>query len=300
MMTKNRRTTEVEEPTPIEIRDQWFKDVPEVGTAYWLKEDFSDILQLWDRRKAEELTDLWLGRVEEFIRQLRSKYQQENGRQWNCPFTNVLTTIKTWRPYILNYVDSKNRYSLTATNFFAEHVNNKIKMAKSLSKGIAFETVRTKAVHGGVMVKRRPPHPLSEPQVRSRPRRRGKKNGEVNPDSNLEQLKLARESMDETKDLLPKPQESPEWASRFGWAGKSSSGRSPARPEPRKNEDVLDRPAPTDRPASEGTEVQSLNPDRATLEPALKTANDTQAAVKRVGKGKRKPTNSDANQPTMF
>lgn len=207
------------EPNLVEIRDKWFEDLPEVGTAYWLKEDFSDILQLWDRQKAEELTDIWLGRVEEFIDQLRSKYQEKKGKKLDCPFTNVLTTIKTWRPQILNYIDSKNIHSSAVSNFFAEHVNKKLKKAKSLGNGIAFETVRIKAIHGGVMVRRRPRHPLSQIQVRlkaKRLNRSSKENREINPNSNLSQLKQAREDRDETKDLLPKPQDSPGWVMRFG------------------------------------------------------------------------------------
>lgn len=228
---KQRAHNELDVPSLVEVRDKWFTDVPDVKTAYWLKEGFSDILQLWDRQKAEELTDLWLTRVGEFIRHLRSQYQGEKGGKWNCPFTNVLTTVKMWRPYILNYIDSKNSYSLTATNYFAEHVNNKLKRAASLSHGVAFETLRVKAVHGGVMVKRRPPHPLSEPQVRRKRKRRGKRSEEINPDSNLAQLKRAREDRDETRDLLARPHETPGWVSRFGWSIRPAPERPSTRPE---------------------------------------------------------------------
>lgn len=207
-----------QEPGLIKIRDKWFEDVPDIEPAYWLKEDFSDILQLWDRQKAEELTDLWLQRVEEFIKDLRAKYHKETGTAWKGPFTNVLTTINKWRPYILNYIDCKNRFGLTTTNYFAEHVNKKIKRAKALVNGASFETIRMKVIHGGVMVTRRPQHPLSQIQVRpnaKRQKRSGQENREINPNSNLAQLKQAREDRDETKDLLPKPQEFPGWVSRF-------------------------------------------------------------------------------------
>jgi hypothetical protein len=221
----------------VEVRDRWFQDVPDVETAYWLKEDFSDILQLRDRQKAEELTDLWLARVGEFIRHLRSQYQGGKGRKWSCPFTNVLTTVKMWRPHILNYIDSKNCYSLTATNYFAEHVNNKLKRAASLSHGVAFETLRIKAIHGGVMVKRRPPHPLSEPQVRRKRGRGSNKSEQADPDSNLAQLKRAREDRDETRDLLARPRETPGWVSRFGWSIRPAQGPPSARPEAWETED---------------------------------------------------------------
>ncbi len=195
----------MEEPRLIKIRDRWLEAVPLLKTAYWLKEDFSDILQLCNREKAEELTDLWLIRVEAFVGELCAEYQRGNNKKWDCPFRNVLRTIKTWRPFILNYVDSKNLYSATTSNYFAEHVNQKLKRAKLLCHGISFETVRIKAVHGGVMVARRPPHPLSHKQVRSEPKRRkGQENGNVNPDSNLSRLKKAREDRDETRELLPR------------------------------------------------------------------------------------------------
>jgi hypothetical protein len=205
-------------PNLIEIRDQWFKDVPDIEAAYWLKEDFSDILQLRDRQKAEGLTDLWLQRVKEFVGDFAGKYDKEIGRSGR-PFCNVLTTINRWRPHILNYIDCKNRFAPSATNYFAEHVNKKIKRAKALGNGSSFETLRMKVIHGGVMVKRRPPHPLSEKRPRPGRRHAGrsrKGDGGPNPDSNLEQLRKAREDRDETKDLIPKPRENSGWACRFG------------------------------------------------------------------------------------
>jgi hypothetical protein len=47
-----------------------------------------------------------------------------------------------------------------------------------------------------------------------------KENAEINPNSNLAKLRRAREDRDETKHLLPKPQENPGWMSRFGWLGR--------------------------------------------------------------------------------
>jgi Transposase len=272
--------------------------LPEVGTAYWLKEEFSDILQLWDRQKAEELTDIWLGRVEEFIYQLRSKYQEKKGRKFDCPFTNVLTTIKTWRPQILNYIDSKHINSSAVSNYFAEHVNKKLKKAKSLGNGIAFETVRMKAIHGGVMVRRRPRHPLSESQMR--PKRRRQKSLNVNPDSNLELLKRAREDMDETKGLLAKPQESAAWMNRF---------RSTVRPSPEshsghakapKNEDNFRAPRPAALRARGGPELHSPNPGRGLPEQALKPGDATPAVTRPTGKTRRERPKPASNQLMMF
>jgi Transposase len=160
MKNKAKTKKEGHGPSLIDIRDRWFRDVPDVELAYWLKEDFSDILQLWDRQKAEALMDLWLHRVEEFVKDFSAKYHAGRVAAWRGPFSNVLSTFKTWRPYILNYIDCKNRFALTMTNFFAEHVNKKIKAAKALGSGTSFEMLRMKVIYGGVMVRHRPPHPM--------------------------------------------------------------------------------------------------------------------------------------------
>jgi hypothetical protein len=285
-------------PSLVEIRDQWFEDLPEVGTAYWLKEEFSDILQLWDRQKAEELTDIWLGRVEEFIGQLRSKYQEKKGRKFDCPFTNVLTTIKTWRPQILNYIDSKHINSSAVSNFFAEHVNKKLKKAKSLGNGIAFETVRMKAIHGGVMVRRRPRHPLSDPQVRLK--RQSPKSLNVNPGSNLERLKRAREDMDETKGLLAKPQESAGWLSRFMSTLRPSPESDSGHEKAPKNEDNFRAPRPAALRSRGGPELRPPNPGGDVPEKALEPVDAPPVLPRPSGKSRRKRPKSDSNQLMMF
>lgn len=279
----------------VEIRDKWFEDLPEVGTAYWLKEEFSDILQLRDRQKAEEMTDIWLGRVEEFIAQLRSKYQNGKGKKLDCPFTNVLTTIKAWRPQILNYIDSKHINSSAVSNFFAEHVNKKLKRAKSLGNGIAFETVRMKAIHGGVMVRRRQRHPLSDPQVRPRSKRRGRKSLKINPDSNLELLKRAREDRDETKGLLPKPQESAGWLSRFGSTIRPPAESDASHAKTSKNEDNLRAPGPAGSRATSGPELQSPNSGGGVPEQAIEPGDAPPAAARPAGKSRRNRPKSDSD-----
>jgi len=302
MKTKKetRNPKDSKEPSLVEVRDKWFEDLPEVGTAYWLKEEFSDILQLRDRQKAEELTDIWLGRVEEFIAQLRSKYQKGQGKILDCPFTNILTTIKAWRPQILNYIDSKHINSSAVSNFFAEHVNKKLKKAKSLGNGIAFETIRMKVIHGGVMVRRRPRHPLSDPQVRLRSKRRGKKNLNVNPDSNLERLKRAREDMDETKGLLPKPQESAGWLSRFRSTIRPSLESDSGHAKAPKYEDNFRAPKPAAYHATGGPELQPPNPGGDVPEKALEPVDAPPVLPRPSGKSRRKRPKSDSNQLMMF
>lgn len=297
------------EPYLIEIRDKWLEEQPDLAAAYWLKEKFSDILQLWDRQEAESRTDLWLIEVHEFIENLRSKYRDDpddpKGRNWKPPFTNVLTTVKSWRPEILNYIDCKNSYALTTTNFFAEHVNGKIKRANAICNGLDFETLRAKVVHGGVMVKRRPPHPLSEPKTRpraERPRRRM----EINPDSNLEQLRRTREEQDDTKNLLPKPQTNPGWSTRFLSTPYVPTVRVPPEDaEVREDthvtprEDVIQHPAADAREEAEPVALAPLPPEVA-AEFKAEAGGEIPASEKRARKSGRKVPKSDPNQLTMF
>jgi hypothetical protein len=298
MSNNDRENTK--KPSRVEIRDKWLKEVPDVATGYWLKEHFSDILQLRDRKKAEELTDLWLSRVEEYIEGLHSKYQKGEGRKRDRPFANIHTTIKKWRPYILNYIDSKSICSFAVTNFFAEHVNKKLKSAKTLGNGIAFETLRMKAIHGGVMVKRRPPHPLSDRQAR--PKVGGsKKRREINPDANLEQLKRAREDRDETKNLLPKPQTAQGWATRFlSTPYIPAPDPSPGDSEVRRDGNVLQHDASANQGEAGAIVLPPLPPDVIVNVQAPKAEEDDPAPEKRPGAGRRKRPMSDPDQLTMF
>lgn len=187
--------------------------------AYQLKKDFSDILQLSDRQKAEELRDAWLDRVCEFVKYFRSKYQEFYGRFWEDPFGNVPNTITDWRVEILNYIDYKKCFEIKATNAFAEFANKQIKKAFQIGNGLRYEVLRVEVIHGGVLVVKRPPHPLDPKWTRSksdRGARRGPKKLEINPNSNLMRIKSARATQDKTRELFPEPQATPGWVERFG------------------------------------------------------------------------------------
>ena len=201
------------------VVDRWLSEVPELATAYRLKEDFSDILQMDDRQKAEEEVDLWLERVREFINTLRTRFQKKAGGLIHVPFSNVVTAIKTWREYILNYVTYKYYFKTKPTNGFAESVNGMIKRAQRLGGDYSFEAIRAKAVHGGVLVKERPHLRLVKQAVRTKPRRTRRDRGlpatVENPNANLVRLERVRESRDETKGLLPDPKSNKSWVKRF-------------------------------------------------------------------------------------
>lgn len=209
-----------EKPSQIEVVKRWLEDVPDIATAHQLKEDFSDILQLADRQQAEARTGQWLERVWEFAQYFSAKYKKDYRGIWQDPFANVVTTIEQWRPTILNYIDFKNRFELKATNAFAEFANRQIKRAYSLGNGLNYDVLRIKAIHGGLIMKRRPPHPADEERARTKPRRiarRGKdQRSEKAPKANVVRLAQAREDRDETKDLLPDPRQNQGWADRFG------------------------------------------------------------------------------------
>lgn len=204
--------------SPKELVKGWLEDVPDIAIAYWLKEDFSDILQLTDRQQAEERTDLWLEQAWEFAKYFRAKYEKEYGGKWEKPFGNVPATIIQWRSMILNYIDYKNRFIVNTTNAFAEFANRQIKKAYRLCNGLTYEVLRMKAIYGGLLVKRRPPHPADEERrtQSSHTSRKGRKRkGDKNPNANVVRLERARQDRDETKDLSPKPRESQGWADRF-------------------------------------------------------------------------------------
>lgn len=207
-------------PSEKEVFNRWLKNVPDLATAYWLKKEFSDILQLSDRQKAEELTDVWLERVCEFVKYFRGKYEKKYRGSWEDPFGNVPNTITDWRAGILNYIDHKNTFEIKTTNAFAEFANKQIRKAFKTGNGYRFAVLRVKVIHGGVLVVKRPPHPLDRKWTRSKSdcgaRRGPKSRREVNPNSNVVLLEKARASQDKTRDLLPKPQETAGWDNRFG------------------------------------------------------------------------------------
>jgi transposase len=217
-------------PSEYDVVMKWLKDVPDLAVAYYLVKDFSDILQLTNRQRAEELTDLWLERAINFVKDFRAKYEKIYKEKWEYPFANIPNTITDWRASILNYIDFKGRFEIPTTNGFAEFANKQIKKAYKMGNGYTFQVLRLKVIYGGVLIKRRPPHPLDVKRSRKR-RKRGTGDGEgelraTNPNSNIASLERARRDRYETEDLLPKPQESPGWVDRF-----ESIDRSQLQPE---------------------------------------------------------------------
>lgn len=207
-------------PSEKEMVRKWLRDVPDLARAYRLKSDFSDILQLSDRQKAEARMDPWLDRVCEFVEYFRAKYRKKYDGVWEDPFGNVPNTFTEWRASILNYIDHKKSFGLKATNAFAEFANRKIKWAYKVGNGYSHAVLRVKVVHGGVLVSQRPPHPLDDKWMRKkwdRATRKGRVSSRAaNPDSNIALLEKAWEEQDEAKKLLPDPERTAGWRKRFG------------------------------------------------------------------------------------
>jgi hypothetical protein len=152
------------------------------------------------------------------VEYFRNKYRRSYPGKWPDPFGNVTGTITDWRDSILNYIDCKSMFNRpTVSNSFAEFANGRIKEAYALGHHYSYEVLRLKCVYGGVMVRRRPPHPLDAPRLRAvaGPRPKTEKSTKVNPTPNLEVLRQARIEADDTRGLLPNPQEHPGFVSRF-------------------------------------------------------------------------------------
>lgn len=91
-----------------------FEILPEVATAWLLKEQFAVIYDAPDRVEAERRLELWVDHVNAAA----------------IPeFINIWRTLGWWREQILNYFDDR------VTNAFAEGITNKIKVMKRRSYG---------------------------------------------------------------------------------------------------------------------------------------------------------------------
>jgi transposase len=209
-----------ERPSEKEQVEKWLRDVPDLAKAYKLKKDLSDLLQISNREEAELLADLWLMEVVEFVEYFREKYQKSYRGKWLDPFGNIPGTFTKWRHEILSYIDLKSRFGLKPTNAFAEFSNKQIKKAFRMGNGYSYEVLRAKIIYGGVLVKKRPPHPLDKKWKRTKRDRTARitqaSEREANPKSNLALLTQAREDNDKTKNLLSNPRKNSKWVERFG------------------------------------------------------------------------------------
>lgn len=215
--TKNKRGREV--MSQKEAVRKWLNQVPDVARAYQLAKSFSDILQLSDREKAEKMTDIWLESASEFVDYFRAKYKKSYSGKWQDPFGNIPNTIVDWRANILDYISYRAQYSITPTNAFAEFANKQIKRAYRTGNGYTYEVLRLKTVYGGILVAKRPPHPL-DPKTPRATSKRSPKPEELGrhtttPDANIMQLAKARQDRYVSTQMSLKPQDNAGWTQRF-------------------------------------------------------------------------------------
>lgn len=204
---------ESEEPSQDEQTvAHWLENLPDLKTAYDLKEEFSDILNLSEIKEAETRTDVWLDRVREFEQHFYEKYKRQCDRIGERPFGNILKTIPYWKGQILNYVRFKKKFSYKVTNAFAENINRKISGLNVRGYGYNFEVLRAKIVFGGVLHEKYLPAPLEVKQVRDK--RKSLEPAAVAPSSNICRIIKACEDSDKTIDLIENPMKNEEYAKR--------------------------------------------------------------------------------------
>ena len=179
-----------------------FDRVPEVEEAYKLKEEFSEILDLWDFEKAKERARSWLDRVEEFRKNFHKKYEKFCDKARRKPFANIVSEFNSWFDEIVNYVLYKRHFGKFVTNAYSENLNRMIKEFNRRGYGYHIAVIRSKFIFGKKKSK-----VWSDPLKRSKKRKTRVKSErrDVNPNSNVCRIVDAYEQADKIGKLVPDP-----------------------------------------------------------------------------------------------
>lgn len=119
--------------------EAWLNEWPPLKEAYWLKEEFCEVYEAPNRRKAMERFDAWSARLPNSAKPF---------------FQPLLTAMGNWREEIFAYFN--HRY----TNATAEALNGLIKAANRTGRGYSFRTLRAKMLLSkGVQKTRQAPVP---------------------------------------------------------------------------------------------------------------------------------------------
>lgn len=213
--TKTGRKLKRDSKIPAEEREKamrvLFDRIPEVERAYELKEEFIDILDLWDFEKATHRARVWLSRAKEFMNCFYEKYERICLKVRKKPFGNVVSEFNQWFDEILNYVLFKRRFEKLVSNGYAENLNRKIKELNRKGYGYHIKVLRSKFVFGAKRSKA-----YSDPLKVSKKRRARAKSEkrDVNPNSNVCRIVDAYERADKTGELIPNPMEYKEYRDR--------------------------------------------------------------------------------------
>jgi transposase len=102
-----------------------FGEHPMLLEAYLLREQLYDVYESQTRAEAERRLDLFLAGI---------------SKNMERPFKQLITGLKNWRPYILNYFDHR------FTNAYVERLNGLIDVINREGAGLSFDTLRAKAM----------------------------------------------------------------------------------------------------------------------------------------------------------
>lgn len=174
-------------------------DLPDLGAAHKLKEEFFNIWNVRDRHEAETRIDRWVGSIPQHLQ---------------YAFSDLTTSLANWREEILNYFEYR------VTNAFTESINNIIKSIQRTGRGYSFDVLRAKLVYGGPFVTRRPVRPVADREGppsdgrKARTKKRARGGGlSPSPQANVQQLGRVRQSEDEFTRLMRPPEA---YVKRFG------------------------------------------------------------------------------------
>lgn len=138
------------EPFQLLVLEAWTKNLPELGTAYELKESYFDLWDASTREAAMQKYQVWRKSVPTHLEE---------------DFEPLLIAMSNWETEIFNYFEAK------LTNAYTETLNGIIKRLVHQSRGASLEVIRAKIrLHGGLHL---PPPPVYA--ERRKKRRRVKK-----------------------------------------------------------------------------------------------------------------------------
>lgn len=179
-----------------EIIKIWGQNLPQIGIAYQLKEEFLDLWKLSRRDEAERRYEEWRGRIPGDL---------------SYAFKEITTAITNWHREVFNYFDFK------VTNAFTESANNIIKSLQRQGRSYSFEVIRAKMLYGGGFITKRPAYNSREWEMNvgsegKRKKQRNRADAPNSLDSYVRRLKRLRESQDVFNQLLQPPDV---WKARF-------------------------------------------------------------------------------------
>jgi transposase len=139
------------EPDQQKDLKQWFELQPKLKLAYDIKESFFEIWYSSSIETARQRYREWLGTFP----------PDEAHRFLTVGFKKVLTAMRNWEEYVLNY------FNHPYTNAFTERSNGKIKDFLRAARGSTFETARAKIIYGTLIRQL-----MSDPTKKRRPAKR--------------------------------------------------------------------------------------------------------------------------------